>query len=210
MNSRRSPEAARAVAAQIRKEGSEATVALGDVSDYEACGRMVRKATDRFGGVDILVNNAGIFAFRRLVEMEPRDWEEMFRVHVFGAFNMIRRVLPGMIDRQRGVIVNVTSFVAVRPPGPGRTHYAAAKAALMGLTKALALEVAPTGVRVVGLAPGLTRTELVLRGLSNVEDRVKTVPLRRMAEPEEIAHAVLFLVENDFATGDTTYVAGGE
>ena len=210
VNSRGSPKAAQDVAERIRKAGSEAIVAMGDVADYEACGRIVRAATDAFGAVDVLVNNAGVFSFRRLLEMAPRDWEAMFEVHVFGAFNMIRHALPHMVRRKRGVIVNVTSFVAVRPPGPGRAHYAAAKAALMGLTKALALEVAPSGVRVVGLAPGLTRTEMVVRGLSDLDARVKTVPLGRMAEPEEIAHAVVFLVENDFATSDTLYVAGGE
>jgi len=142
--------------------------------------------------------------------MEPRDWESIFQVHVFGAFNMIRHVLPAMIQRKRGVIVNIASFVAVRPPGPGRVAYAAAKSALIGLTRALGLEVARDGVRVVGVAPGLTDTEIVRGGLPNLAERVSRVPLGRMARPEEIAHTVGYAIENDFLTGETVYVTGGE
>src|SRR5438876_1195318 len=111
---------------------------------------------------------------------------------------------------QGGVIVNIASFVAVRPPGPGRVHYASAKAALFGLTRALGLEVAQDGVRVVGVAPGLTDTEIVRKGLPNLAERVSRVPLGRMARPEEIAHTVRYAIENDFLTAETIIVAGGE
>src|SRR5437667_135934 len=110
-------------------------VAPGDVGDFDVCRGIVRSAQDRFGHVDILVNNAGTFGLKRFAEMEPEDWESMFRVHVFGSFNMSRHVLPDMIRRKRGVIVNIASFVAVRPPGPGRVHYAAAKSALLALPR---------------------------------------------------------------------------
>src|SRR5207237_10827928 len=111
----------------------------GDAADIAACGRSARSSSDRFGPDDILVNNAVNFALKNVVAMEPRDWESIFQVHVFGAFNMIRHLLPAMIQRKRGVIVNIASFVAVRPPGPGRVAYAAAKSALIGLTRALGL-----------------------------------------------------------------------
>jgi len=182
----------------------------GDVGDFEACRKIVDATVDRFGRIDILVNNAGIFGLKRTVEMEPRDWETMFRVHVFGAFNMIRHVLPLMTKRKRGVIVNIASFVAVRPTGPGRVHYASAKAALLGLTRALGLEVASDGVRVVGIAPGLTDTEIVRKGVPNLTERMSRVPLGRMARPEEIAHTVRYAIENEFLTAETVYVTGGE
>jgi len=108
------------------------------------------------------------------------------------------------------VIVNIASFVAVRPPGPGRVHYASAKAALSGLTRALALEVAADGIRVVGIAPGLTDTEIVRKGVPNLTERVSRVPLGRMARPEEIAHTVRYAIENEFLTAETVYVTGGE
>ncbi|HYU05797.1 MAG TPA: SDR family oxidoreductase [Thermoplasmata archaeon] len=182
----------------------------GDVGDFEACRKIVDTTIDRFGRVDILVNNAGIFGLKRTADMEPRDWETMFRVHVFGAFNMIRHVLPLMTKRKRGVIVNIASFVAARPPGPGRVHYASAKAALLGLTRALGLEVASDGVRVVGIAPGLTDTEIVRKGVPNLTERMSRVPLGRMARPEEIAHTVRYAIENEFLTAETVYVTGGE
>ncbi|HYV08894.1 MAG TPA: SDR family oxidoreductase [Thermoplasmata archaeon] len=184
--------------------------APGDVGDFEACRKIVDTTLNRFGRVDILVNNAGIFGLKRTVEMEPRDWETIFRVHVFGAFNMIRHVLPRMTKQKRGVIVNIASFVALRPPGPGRVHYASAKAALLGLTRALGLEVASDGVRVVGIAPGLTDTEIVRQGVPNLTERTSRVPLGRMARPEEIAHTVRYAIENEFLTAETVYVTGGE
>lgn len=209
LNARKKTEALLAVADALGPP-SRIHVAPGDVGDFETCRGIVRSATDRFGRVDILVNNAGIFGLRPMVEMEPDDWEAIFRVHVFGAFNMIRQVLPGMVERRRGVIVNIASFVAVRPPGPGRVHYAAAKSALLGLTRALGLEVAGTGVRVAGVAPGLTDTEIVRQGLPNLSERVARVPLGRMATADEVAHAVRFVVENEFMTAETVFVSGGE
>ncbi len=197
------------VAKALGPEGRVIATA-GDVGDFEACRKIVDTTVDRFGHIDILVNNAGIFGLKRTVEMEPRDWETMFRVHVFGAFNMIRHVLPLMTKRKRGVIVNIASFVAVRPPGPGRVHYASAKAALSGLTRALGLEVAADGIRVVGIAPGLTDTEIVRKGVPNLTERMSRVPLGRMARPEEIAHTVRYAIENEFLTAETVYVTGGE
>src|SRR5207247_5425071 len=203
LNARKKTEALLAVADTLGPP-SRIHVAPGDVGDFGTCRGIVRSATDRFGRVDILVNNAGIFGLRPMVEMEPDDWESIFRVHVFGAFNMIRHVLPGMVERRRGVIVNIASFVAVRPPGPGRRHYAAAKSALLGL------EVAGTGVRVAGVAPGLTDTEIVRQGLPNLSERVARVPLGRMATADEVAHAVRFVIENEFMTAETVFVSGGD
>jgi NAD(P)-dependent dehydrogenase (short-subunit alcohol dehydrogenase family) len=208
VNARTASESLLSTAKQLGDGAS--LVAAGDVSDFETCGEIVRSATDRFGRVDILVNNAGIFGLKKTVEMEPRDWETIFQVHVFGAFNLIRHVLPGMLQRRHGVIVNIASFVAVRPPGPGRVHYASAKAALLGLTRALGLEVAADGVRVVGIAPGLTDTEMVRKGVPNLAERRARVPLGRMGSPEEIAHSVRYAIENEFLTAETVFVTGGE
>jgi 3-oxoacyl-[acyl-carrier protein] reductase len=188
----------------------KALVAAGDVGDFNACRKIVDAATDRFGQVDILVNNAGIFGLVRMEKMRPEDWETMFRVHVFGAFNLIHLVLPGMLERKRGVIVNISSIAAARPPGPGRVHYGSAKAALVGLTRALGQEIAPQGVRVVGIAPGLTDTEMVRKGIPNLPQRAGQVPVGRIGTSEEIAHAVQFAIENDFLTAETLFVTGGE
>ena len=208
LNARKESDALRHVMKEL--DPAQAQIAVGDVGDFEACRSIARSAIDRFGRVDVLVNNAGTFGLRKTVDMRPDDWESMFKVHVFGAFNMIRQVLPDMLERKRGVIVNIASFIAARPPGPGRVHYASAKAALFGLTRALGLEVAREGVRVVGIAPGLTDTEMVRQGLPNPAERVAQLPLGRMGRPEEIAHAVRFAIENDFLTAETLFVSGGE
>ncbi len=210
LNARTSRAGAEEVAKEIRSLGGEALVALGDVVDFGDCGSIVRRTIETFDAVDILVNNAGVFQLKPLVEMNPQDWESMFRVHLFGSFNMIRHALPHMIERRRGVIVNLSSIVALRPPGKGRSHYAAAKGALIGLTRALALEVAESGVRVVAVAPGLIGTEMVLRGIPNLPERAKGIPVGRIGEPEEIAHTIKYAVENDFLNGETIVVAGGE
>lgn len=106
--------------------------------------------------------------------------------------------------------MNVAPFVAVRPPGLGRVHYGSARAALLGLTRALGLKLAPHRVGVVGVAPGLTDTDIVRQGLPNLAERVASVPLGRMTRPEEIAHTIRFAIENEFLTAETVFVAGGE
>jgi NAD(P)-dependent dehydrogenase (short-subunit alcohol dehydrogenase family) len=210
LNSRKSKVEIENVAEQIRSEGSKASVFMGDVTSFEDCGRIVRSTINTYGSIDILVNNAGIFELKPLSEMDPEDWESMFKVHVFGAFNMIRHTLHYMIKQRKGVIVNVSSFVALRPSGIGRTHYASAKAALIGLTRSLALEVAKDGVRVVGIAPGLTDTEMVIKGIPNLQQRLSSIPIGRIGKPEEIAQTIKCLIESDFTTGETVVVSGGE
>jgi 3-oxoacyl-[acyl-carrier protein] reductase len=210
LNSKSSIDELQRVAESVKAIGGQVLTVPGDVGVFTDCEKIVAKTLERFGAIDVLINNAGVFSLKPLVQMQPEDWESMFRIHVFGAFNMIRCTLPYMLERKRGVIVNVSSFVALRPPGPGRTHYAAAKAALIGLTKSLNLEVVPYGIRVVGVAPGLTKTEMALRGILNLEERVRSIPMGRIGQPEEIAHAIKFLIENDFISGETIVVSGGE
>lgn len=210
INTKKSRAEAEKLAQEIRREGAKASVFMGDVTSFEDCGRLVHDTITTYGSIDVLVNNAGIFGLKPLSEMNPEEWESMFKVHVFGAFNMIRHSLPHMLKRRSGVIVNVSSFVALRPPGPGRTHYASAKAALIGLTRSLALEVAKDGIRVVGVAPGLTDTEIARKGIPNLQQRMSSIPMGRMGKPEEIAQTIKYLIENDFATGETFVVSGGE
>ena len=210
VNYYRSKEAAEDVVRKIYDMGGEAIAVQGDVGDWEQARKVVDAALDSFGTVDVLVNNAGILQLKPLVNMDPDDWIEMFRVHVYGAFNMTRLVLPTLISKRKGVIVNVSSIVGVRsPPGPGRVHYSAAKAALIGFTRALAVELAPYNVRVVAVAPGLTRTDMV-SAIQNLDERVKRIPLGRAAEPEEIARAIVFLTSHDYITGEVLVVAGGD
>lgn len=210
VNYNKSRESAEEVVKKILEFGGEAVAVQGDVKLWEHASRIVNVALENFGTVDVLVNNAGILRIKSFLELEPRDWEEMFGVHVFGAFNMTRLVAPIMVEKRRGAIVNVSSIVGVKtPPGPGRVAYSAAKAALIGFTRALAIELAPYNVRVVAVAPGLTRTDMISE-IRNLEERFKMIPLGRPAEPEDIARAIVFLASHDHITGEVLVVAGGE
>ena len=155
--------------------------------------RSSRLAANAFGDPTHLINNAGHVHQARFVELTPADFDRMFAVHVRGAFLMTRAVLPAMLARNAGVIVNMASQLG-QIGGVELVHYSAAKAAIIGLTKSLAREVSAQGVRVNAVAPGPINTPLV-RALSPEWRKAKAaeLPLGRFGEPEEVAAAVAFL-----------------
>jgi 3-oxoacyl-[acyl-carrier protein] reductase len=214
VNFHRNEEAAYQALRMIEDVGGEAVIVRGDVSDYGDAERIVGEAFRVFGGVDILVNNAGVFWAERFERLDPSSWERMFAVNVFGAFNMTRLVLPYMIESRSGVIINISSIASsIRMgrgvPRPGRVVYVSTKSAINGFTVSLAAELAEYNIRVNAVAPGLTKTD-ILRGVPNLDERRRQVPLGRVGLPREIAEAVLFLVRNDFVTGEILVVSGGE
>ena len=187
------------VVAGIEESGGEATSAPGDVSDPEAVGRMVERAREAFGPVEILVNNAGYGQQKPFVELTVEDFDRMIGVHLRGTFLCTSAVLPEMLAAGRGVIVNVASQLG-QIGGVELSHYSAAKAGIIGLTKSLAREVSAQGVRVNAVAPGPINTELVL-GLSEEWRRNKAaeLPLGRFGEPWEVAETVAFLASEGAA-----------
>ena len=187
------------VVAGIEESGGEATSAPGDVSDPEAVGRMVERARETFGPVEVLVNNAGYGQQKPFVELTVEDFDRMIGVHLRGTFLCTSAVLPGMLAAGRGVIVNVASQLG-QIGGVELSHYSAAKAGIIGLTKSLAREVSAQGVRVNAVAPGPINTELVL-GLSEEWRRNKAaeLPLGRFGEPWEVAETVAFLASEGAA-----------
>ena len=187
------------VVAGIEESGGEATSAPGDVSDPEAVGRMVERAREAFGPVEVLVNNAGYGQQKPFVELTVEDFDRMIGVHLRGTFLCTSAVLPGMLAAGRGVIVNVASQLG-QIGGVELSHYSAAKAGIIGLTKSLAREVSAQGVRVNAVAPGPINTELVL-SLSEAWRRNKAaeLPLGRFGEPWEVAETVAFLASEGAA-----------
>lgn len=186
-----------AVVEEITADGGRAVAAVGDVSTEEDVARIVRSAEQAFGPCTILVNNAGHVHQVPFVAIEPAAFDRMFAVHVRGTFLCIRAVLPSMIERGCGRIVNIASQLG-QIGGVELVHYSAAKAAIIGLTKALAREVSGKGVRVNAVAPGPINTPLVM-ALSQDWRRVKAaeLPLGRFGEPDEVAAAVAFLVSSE-------------
>lgn len=188
-----SSEAAEEVSGGIRNAGGEAVAAPGDVSNPEDVQRMVAWAEEAYGPPKILVNNAGIGQQKRFVDLTVEDFDRMLAVHLRGTFLCTRAVLPGMLSRGYGIVINIASQLG-QIGGVELSHYSAAKAGIIGLTKSLAREVSAEGVRVNAVAPGPTNTDLVL-GLSEEWRSAKAaeLPLGRFAEPREVADTVAFL-----------------
>lgn len=190
------PDTAEGAASAIREAGGAAEAVPGDVSDPESVHAFFERAREVFGAPEILVNNAGFLQQKPFVELTVEDFDRMISVHLRGTFLCIKEALPEMLSRGRGVIVNVASQLG-QIGGIELCHYSAAKAGIIGLTKALAREVSARGVRVNAVAPGPINTELV-QGLSEEWRRAKAaeLPLGRFGEPEEVAETVAFLVSD--------------
>jgi len=182
-----------------------------DVRDRDAVEAFVRDAKARLGGVHFLVNNAGIASDGALWRLTQDAWREVMETNVTGTFNCIRAVAPTFRSQRYGKIVNVSAHQAERP-GFGVSNYAASKAALLGLTRAAAVELGPSGVNVNAVAPGFIRTERMMMLPKEVIERAqKSSVLGRVAEPDDVAHVVSFLCSEGarHITGQTITVDGG-
>jgi NAD(P)-dependent dehydrogenase (short-subunit alcohol dehydrogenase family) len=208
---------ARATAATIVRAGGRAHAFALDVSRSTRVGDVVSRVNQRMGAVGYLVNIAGHDALTPLEAIADAEWSRMFEVAVNGAFFLCRAVLPGMMQRRFGRIVNMSSLHAIRGQA-GRTHYAAAKAAIIGLTKSLAREKAAMNIRVNAVAPGPIDTPLWRAGRSgarlrqDIKERVTVIPLGRLGTPGEIAEIIAFLLSerSSYVTGAVLTADGGE
>lgn len=182
-----------------------------DVADHIQCESAVALVLAEHHRIDVLVNNAGITKDRTVLKMSVEEWNRVIAVDLSGPFFMIRAVLPHMVERRYGRIVNISSVVA-RTGNFGQANYTAAKAGLLGLTKTVALEAARAGVTVNAVAPGFTMTDMVAAMPPDaVEAARRRTPEHRLAQPQEIARVVRFLVDEQsaFVTGATFDVNGG-
>lgn len=197
----------------VRAKGQRAIVSYADVADADAMAAFAAEGEKAFGHIDILVNNAGIGAERTGIEEVTPEWfQRMFDIHVKGTFFTTKAVVPGMKKRKQGKILNVSSMWAMTGYHYGAT-YTAAKAAILGLTKAWAKELAPWNICVNAVAPGSVYSQMVIErdGLEAAQKRWDLIPLKRPAQPEEIAYSVAFLCspESDFITGQVLSQNGG-
>jgi NAD(P)-dependent dehydrogenase (short-subunit alcohol dehydrogenase family) len=204
------------------EDSGGATLALRcDVSSGEDVAGAITEATLRFGDADVLVNNAGTVTIAECASLKESEWDLVMDVNAKGTFLLCRAVIPGMLQRQRGTIVNVASQAGPRG-APKLTHYCASKAAVIGFSRALALELAPT-IRVNALCPGIVTTDMMereyeweeeLTGVPTKELRqrwLSTIPLGRFQTATQIARSVLFLASDDASeiTGQALNVTGG-
>ena len=182
-----------------------------DVGNARQVKEMTEQITAELGPVLCLINNAGIAQQKLFTDLTEKEWDEMFDIHVKGAFFCTQAVLPEMIRRQEGVILNISSMWG-QVGGSCEVHYSAAKAALIGLTKALAKELGPSGVRVNCLAPGLIKTEMnAALKEADLSELSQEIPLGRIGLPEEVASLALFLASPaaSYITGQVLGVNGG-
>ena len=217
-----SQEGARVVVADVYEKGGTETVTeikkagegffvKVDCCNSEQTKRMVKETIEKYGKIDVLVNNAGIAQDALVTKMTEAQWDRVINVNLKGAFNCIQAVAEVMINQGNGVIINVSSVVGLYG-NIGQTNYAAAKAGLIGLTKALAKELGRKGIRVNAVAPGFTMTPM----MANVPEKILQImrektPLGRLSEPKDIAYAYLYLASDEarFVNGAVLSVDGG-
>ena len=200
-------EAAKACAAELG-----VMVVKGNVGDFEDCRAAVQQVAAELGPIDVLVNNAGITRDAMLHRMTPQQWNEVIYVNLASIFNMSRNVIEGMRERNYGRIISITSINGQKGQ-MGQTNYSAAKAGVIGFTKALAQETAAKGITVNCVAPGYIDTEMVAAVPPNVMEKiVGAIPVGRLGKAEEIAACVAFLAREDasFITGATITANGGQ
>jgi 3-oxoacyl-[acyl-carrier protein] reductase len=205
------PENNEKVAAEIRELGGEALVVYLDLSSPESIKEAFGKTLKEVGRIDILVNNAGITKDGLAVRMKPEDWDLVLSINLRGAFLAAQQALPGMMRERWGRIINIASVVG-QSGNAGQANYVSSKAGIIGLTKALAQEVASRNITVNAVAPGFIETDMTARLPQEVKDRMLAgIPLKRPGRPEDVAAAVKFLASEEagYITGAVINVNGG-
>jgi NAD(P)-dependent dehydrogenase (short-subunit alcohol dehydrogenase family) len=208
------PEATDEMVQKIKRQGGDAIPVQADVSNPKAVEAMFRQMDEAWDGIDILINNAGIDGTQAMGwEADLAAWRRVIEVNLFGAFYCSREALKRMLPKKSGVVLNITS-VHEEIAWSGYSAYTASKAAVSMLTKTLAQEAAPYGVRVLGVGPGAIKTAInrpVWSDPKGLKDLLEKIPLNRIGEPEEIARMAVVLVSDagSYMTGRTVFVDGG-
>ena len=200
------------LAGSLRRQGYAAAALQADVADRAAITAAIRRAEEALGGpISLLVNNAGVAEQHLFQDVSDTFWRRIFAVNVDGAFHTIQAVLPAMLHEKEGCIINISSIWGQRGASC-EVAYSTTKAALIGLTRSLAMELAPSHIRVNCVAPGVINTDMVqVLGQETLADLAQETPLGRLGTPEDIAQAVAFLADSrsSFITGQVLTADGG-
>lgn len=206
-----SHDAAEAVKKEIEAAGGNAFTVQGDVSKSEDVDRVFKAVKDEFGGLDVLVNNAGINRDALLIRMKESNWDDVIATDLKSDFLTTKAAAAMMMRKRKGSIINISSVVGIMG-NIGQANYAAAKAGVIGLTKACAKEMAARNIRVNAVAPGFIETAMTDGIPEKIrEGMISSIPMGRMGQPEDVAKAVCFLASDDssYITGQVLVVDGG-
>ncbi|MFZ5611850.1 MAG: elongation factor P 5-aminopentanone reductase [Bacillota bacterium] len=196
---------------ELKERGYSAKAYRADVSDRGQVEKLIEQSTNDFGRIDVLVNNAGIAQQKLFTEITEDDWDSMININVKGIFNCCQCVLPYMIENKKGKIINVSSIWGITGASC-EVHYSAAKAAVIGFTKALAKELGPSNIQVNCVAPGIIDTDMnVFLSDEEIKQLQKNTPLQRFGTVQEVAKCIFFLASEDsnFITGQVLSPNGG-
>ena len=206
-----SKEAAEEVVSQIQKMGRKAQAIQCSVSDYDACGKMVKEALEEFGHIDILVNNAGITKDNLMMMMKPEDFDAVINTNLKGTFNTMQLLYRSFVKQRSGHIINLSSVSGING-NAGQANYAASKAGVIGLTKTAAKELAARGITVNAVAPGFIATDMTDAMTDTAKEAVTAaIPMKRVGVTKDIAETVAFLASDkaSYITGQVIAVDGG-
>ncbi len=206
-----SEEKAKALEKELSKSGSKVIGYKSDASDYNAAQQLAEDVINEFGSIDVLVNNAGITKDQLLMRMSEEDFDTVMQVNIKSVFNLTKAVMRSMLKQRNGSIINMSSVVGVKG-NAGQANYAASKAAIIGFTKSVALELGSRNIRCNAIAPGFIETEMTQSLDENtVKEWREQIPLKRGGTPEDIANTSLFLASDmsAYLTGQVLNVCGG-
>ena len=209
LNYNKSVEAAKKIQDELKSKNINIEIFKADVSKREEVRELVKFTLEKYKNIDILINNAGIDQIKPFTDITDEDWNTMMEVNLNSVFYCTQEVLENMIHNKNGCIINISSIWG-QQGASCEVHYSSSKAAVDGLTKALAKELGPSNIRVNVVAPGLVDTDMN-KNISeqDIQELKKEIPLRRMAKPEEIAKSVKWLIEDEYVSGQIISVNGG-
>ncbi len=207
-NYNKSEESINDLKRELKEENIEIDTYKADITKKEEIKNMVKYVLDKYGKIDVLINNAGISQIKLFTDITDEDWENMLNTNLSSVFYVTKEVLPSMINKKEGHIINITSVWGITGASC-EVHYSASKAGIIGLTKALAKELAPSNIKVNAIAPGFINTDMN-KELNNeeVEEVKNEIPLKRIGEPEDVANCIKYLVESEYITGQVIKIDG--
>ena len=209
LNYNKSEECAKNVENKLKKEGFTVDIFKADVSKREEADNLIKYVENKYEKIDVLINNAGISQTKVFTEITDEDWHNMIDTNLSSAFYCTREASKNMIHNKSGLIINISSIWGLTGSSC-EVHYSAAKAGLIGFTKALAKELGPSNIRVNAIAPGIIDTDMNKEySKGDIEGIIEEIPLERIGYPESIAKCVQWLINDDYTTGEVISINGG-